>query len=197
MSRSPEPSPDVSWTPSSAPCHLHAACHTWIHALEPATCVRSLTLSRPTVARLQHQPFLVAEELLLYFEQRLVGLEQLLGAGADLRGESLPLPRLGLEHLLVLHLHRGLVAPVALHLRRAAGVPPLLVDGQARPEEAPLPPVAAGHAALVLVETPLPSLPPALLGDARLLADVELEHLVALLALEPAGDRARKHAEER
>src|SRR5262249_36312981 len=165
MSRSPEPSPDVSWTPSSAPCHLHAACHTWIHALEPATCVRSLTLSRPTVARLQHQPFLVAEELLLHFEQRLVGLEQLLGAGADLRGDPLPLPRLGFEHLLVLHLHRGLVGPVALDLQRAARVAPLIVDRQARQDEAQLAPVAAGPAALDLVETPLPSLPPALLGD--------------------------------
>ena len=38
---------------------------------------------------------------------------------------------------------------------------------------------------------------PALLGDALALADVQLEHVVAVLALEPARELARQQREER
>ena len=48
-----------------------------------------------------------------------------------------------------------------------------------------------------LVEADVPVVGPALLGDALGLADVELEDLVAVLALEAAGDLARQEREER
>jgi hypothetical protein len=54
----------------------------------------------------------------------------------------------------------------------------------------------AGDRPRDLVEPDVAAVRPALLRDALRLADVELEHVVTVLALEPAGDLARQQGEE-
>src|ERR1043166_6342509 len=145
---------------------------------------------------LHRETLLVGQELLLGLEQELVGLEQLLGPHPYLVVEPLALARLGLEHLLVLALDLGLVGDVALDLERADVVAALVGDRHRRQDEPQLLGLA-DHRPRDLVEPDVAIVGPALLGDALGLADVELDHLEAALALEAARHLARQQREER
>src|SRR5262245_24574580 len=127
--------------------------------------------------RLHHQALLVAQELLLDPEEHLVGVQELLRTGADLLSQTLALAGLGLEHLLVLHLDHGLVGDVALYLEGADRLAGLVIDRYGREDEAELAVLAAGDPTFDLVETHLPPVLPALLGDAVVLTNVQLQHV--------------------
>jgi hypothetical protein len=66
----------------------------------------------------------------------------------------------------------------------------LLVGDRDRGQDEPQRPGIAGGRAGDLVEPDVAVVGPALLGDARGLADVQLEDVVAMLALEVAGELA-------
>src|SRR5690606_15696284 len=109
----------------------------------------------------------------------------------------LALAGLALEHLLILDLDLGLVGHVALDLEGSDVVARRVGDRDGREDEAELVRLAIAHdRAADLVEPDVPAALPALHRDAVVTTDVELDDLVAVLALEATGHLARQHGEE-